>query len=167
MYSERDYEQTDLSYSLSAKTLKKNCTNFLQQCTKVWDFSEHLFIYKNKIPLFKLPLGLPPPLFLVNIGSRNCAAPFSVSSLCLVAARRMFSLQWALDLEIHIASSLTFPRADGHVNTTASSCVHTRDDLRPAREPLHSAPLCRAGSTGVFSGKKIHLLFKEDGHSRT
>lgn len=145
--------------------MKKNCTNFLQQCTKVWDFSEHLFIYKNKIPLFKLPLGLTPSLSFVNIHSRNCAAHFSVSSLYFMPILWMLSLKWILNLKINIASSLAFPGANsqwiGPVNTTASSCVHIADELSHGECPRYSASLYLGQALlGSVSGRK-YLCFSK------
>lgn len=59
---------------------------------------------------------------------------------------------------------LTVPGASGqwigHVNTTASYCVHISDEAFAVY--AHLPLLLRACSAWVSSGKKILLLFKEE-----
>lgn len=59
---------------------------------------------------------------------------------------------------------LTLPGASGqwigHVNTTASYCVHILNEALAVC--AHPRPLLRACFAQVSSGKKMLLLFKED-----
>lgn len=155
----------DLSYSLSAKIFnEKYCTNFLQQCTKVWDFSEHLFIYKNKIPLFKLPLGLTPSLSLQTYLAGTVLPIFLLVVCTSCQHMDVFFKMNTKSQDIH---SVNIGVSRSQYSVT-QSCEHYCQPLCPhCRWAPHSewpgpARLTGASSAGARLRKKTLLLFKEE-----